>query len=234
MAERDWLDWQDDKKDRETSPLTDDQKAAFAVAERTTEPVAIVPKRKTNIGDKKRTKHGRWERKPLDGLTIDKSNILRHVVGLRFSGEALREAFESAAKKYDIIPNTVEKYYYRHPEAIILAEEEHLTNAIREYHTNLWAVRTMMSEAGPAAVKCILEVMKARKSSPNVKLKAAQAIIKMIDVDGSANANPNESIAKESLKLVRDVINKREEESDSYVIEVTDVETVEEGNECDN
>jgi hypothetical protein len=125
----------------------------------------------------------------------------------------------------------VEKYYYRNKAAVTLVEEEHLTNAIKEYHTNLWAVRTMMSEAGPKAVKTIVAVMDSTKSSPNVKLKAAQAILKMMDVDGSANANPNESIAKESLRLVRDVMNKREEEQESHVIEA---EVLVEGNDCDN
>lgn len=230
----DWDDYITDVEDQESGVLTPEVEAAFALAERVTEPVEIVPRRESNVGDKRRIRHGKWSREPLDGCTIERSNMLRDIVALRFGGNALREAFKKVAENNDIIPNTVEKYYYRNPEAIKLAEEEHLTSAIAEYHTNLWAVRTMMSEAGPQAIKTIIEVMKSRKSSPNVKLKAAQAILKMMDVDGSANANPNESIAKESLRLVRDVMNKRSEgQTNSVIVEATDAE-FEEGNERDN
>jgi hypothetical protein len=49
------------------------------------------------------------------------------------SGSTLREAFKKTALIYDVIPNTVEKYYYKHKDAVILAEEEHLKSNSREY-----------------------------------------------------------------------------------------------------
>jgi len=214
---RDDNDWQvmlndekSRKQDKECAVVTPEVEAAFEVGDRVTAQETKLSKR--------RTMHNSWDRVPIDGCNIEMSNVLRDVVALHFGGNALREAFKKVAGDRDIIPNTVEKYYYRNKDAVTLVEEEHLTRTIKEYHKNLWAVRSMMSEAGPKAIKVIIGVMNNRDSSPNVKLKAAQTILKMMDIDGSASGNSNESVAKESLRLVRDVISNREKGQDTYVL----------------
>lgn len=226
-------DWQvmiNDKKSREQDAacgvVTPEVEAAFEVGDRVTAPETALTKR--------RTMHNSWERTPLDSCTIEMSNVLRDVVALHFGGNALREAFKKVAGDRDIIPNTVEKYYYRNKAAVTLAEEEHLTRTIKEYHKNLWAVRSMMSEAGPKAIKVIINVMNNKQSSPNVKLKAAQTILKMMDIDGSASGNSNESVATESLRLVRDIMNNKEKGQDSTVLEATDVKVLDEEDESED
>ena len=92
----------------------------------------------------------------------------------------------------------------------------------------------MMSEAGPKAIKVIIKVMNSKESSPNVKLKAAQTILKMMDIDGSASgSNSNESVATESLRLVRDVISNREKGQVQHVLEAK-AEVLDEENESED
>lgn len=232
MADNDWQVMLGDKvtktQDKNCPTVTPEVEEAFKVGDRVTAPET--PAALT----KRRVRHNSWDRPPLDGCTVEMSNVLRDVVALRFGGNALREAFKKVAGDREIIPNTVEKYYYRNKTAVTLAEEEHLTSTIKEYHTNLWAVRSMMSEAGPKAIKVIIGVMNNRDSSPNVKLKAAQTILKMMDIDGSASGNSNESVARESLRLVRDVMNNKEKGQDSTVIEATDVKVLDEEDESED
>lgn len=210
--------------------LTDEQKGAFATADRMTKAEKPVVRKKGNTGPKRRAKHNSLTRPPFEGCTELRSNLLRDIVSLHMSGSTLREAFKKTAVIHDVIPNTVEKYYYKHKDAVILAEEEHLKNNAREYNHNLVEIKTMMSEGGPRAMATIFEVMDDIRTTPSTKLKAAQAVLKMMNVDGSATANPKPVQKSESLVLVGQVINQREDQ-DSYVI---DAEILEEGNECDN
>jgi hypothetical protein len=220
------VDWDKYRNRLKDEPLTEEQKAAFATAARVTKPEKAIVKRKNKAGDKRRARHNSLSREPFPGCTENRSNMLRDVVSLHFSGSTLREAFTKAAKMYEVIPNTVEKYYYKHKDAVLLAEEEHLKTASREYHHNLVEVKTMMSEAGPRALQTIIEVMDGVKSSPSVKLKAAQSILKMMNVDGSATANPKPAAKNESLVLVGQVINNKGDQ-ESHVIEADDVEVLE-------
>jgi hypothetical protein len=225
----DWKDYAVNPT-HDLTKLTKEQEDAFAVAERVTKPEKAIVKRKSNIGDKRRARHNTLNRTPLDGCTELRSNMLRDIVSLHMSGSTLREAFKKTALIYDVIPNTVEKYYYKHKDAVILAEEEHLKSNSREYHHNLVEVKTMMSEAGPRAVETIIEVMDGLHTTPSTKLKAAQALLKMMNVDGSATANPKPVEKNESLVLVGQIVNQKGDQ-ESHVI---DAEFLEEGNECDN
>ena len=172
--------------------------------------------------------NGLREREPINGLSVHKSNLLRHVVGLRYSGYSFREAFEDAAESYEIKPHTVENYYYQHREAVDIVEQEHLENALKSYHNHLWAIRSMMSDAGPRAVRTLIEVMDDKKSSPNIRLKASAYILKMINVDGSAGGTgPSEHAAIEGLKLIRDLRTEIKDEKDSHIVDMEDAEDAE-------
>jgi hypothetical protein len=219
---RDSLPAEDEADVPEVKP--EDVEKAYETADRIEKEGTALAKRKYEKGDKRRKMHATWSRKPLDGCSVERSDLLRHIVALRFAGKALKEACEDAANTYEIKPHTAENYYYKHPDAVTLAEEEHLSNAIKEYQINLWTVRTMMSEAGPKAIETIINIMNARKSSPSVKLKAAQTVLKMMDVDGSASGKSGTEVASESLKLVRKIIESREREQEGHVIEADDVE----------
>jgi hypothetical protein len=63
-------------------------------------------------------------------------------------------------------------------------------------------------------------------TSPATRLKAAQAVLKMMNVDGSATANPKPAAKNESLVLVGQVINQKGDQ-ESHVIEAEDVEVLE-------
>jgi YesN/AraC family two-component response regulator len=220
------VDWQKYKDRLKDEPLTEEQEAAFAVAARVTKPEKAIEKRKNKAGDKRRARHNSLKRVTLPGCTEERSNLLRDIVSLHFSGSTLREAFTKVAKMYEIIPNTAEKYYYKHKEAIIRAEEDHLRAISKEYQHNLLEVKTMMSEAGPRALETIVEVMDSVSTSPATRLKAAQAVLKMMNVDGSATANPKPAAKNESLVLVGQVINQKGDQ-ESHVIEAEDVEVLE-------
>jgi hypothetical protein len=171
--------------------------------------------------------NGLRDREPINGISVEKSNMLRHIVGLRYSGCSYREAFEDASETYEIKPHSVENYYYKHQREVDIVEQEHLEYALKSYHNHLWAIRSMMSDAGPRAVRTLIGVMDDKKSSPNIKLKAAAYILKMVNADGSASSNPSEHAAVEGLKLIRDLREGIKEEKESHIIDVVKFEDAE-------
>jgi hypothetical protein len=227
----DWLDFRDHYADRQAGLVTKELVDALDTAESLTKPVKPEPTNKRIMVKKRSLQIGAWEREPFEGYSEKHSNVARHVVGLKYSGEALREAFQNASEKYDLAANTIENLYYTKRRLFELAEQEHVENALRDYHSNLWICRTMLSEAGPRAIDTLLEVMDNRKSSPNVKAKTAIAVLKMLDIDGSSNANPTERAAVESLKLIRDMRKDITKEQESHIVEAEDAEILDEEDE---
>jgi hypothetical protein len=171
--------------------------------------------------------NGLRDREPINGISVDRSNMLRHIVGLRYSGYSYREAFQDASVKYEIKPHSVENYYYNHSKEVDLVEQEHLEYALKSYHNHLWAIRSMMSDAGPRAVRTLIGVMDDKKSSPNIRLKAAAYILKMVNADGSASSNPSEHAAVESLKLIKDMREGIQEEKESHIIDAVQADDAE-------
>ena len=206
-----------------------DEDIAHEVADRVTKTVAIEPKRETNLGDKRRAVSGKEVRPPLNGCTQMHSDVIRHVVGLKYAGYTKREAYRSASDKYDMKQDSVASLLVRKQEATELADYEHLERCLQSYNSNLWLVRTALSEAGPRAVKTLLEVMDDHKSTPATRMKAAVAILKMTDVDGSANANPSEKTAIEHLKLIKEMRESLKKENAGHIVDAEDAEVIEEG-----
>lgn len=219
---RDW-EWHQDKRRGLVPPEVAE---AMNTVERTTSTYTEQQKN-TLVPVSHKPKNGSRERAPFEGITAEKSDMMRHIVGLRYSGCSLREAFEDAAQTYELKPHTVETYWYRRPDIVSVAEAEHLESTLQSYHKNLWSIRTMMSDAGPRAVETLISVMDDPKSSPNIRLKAAAYILKMINVDNSASSSPTEVAAMESLKLIKDMRTDIEDNKESHIVDAEDAEDAE-------
>ena len=219
---RDW-EWHADKR---TGLVTPEVGEAFEIAQRTTTTYTDLQKN-TIVPVSHKPKNGSRDRAPFEGISIEKSVMMRHIVGLSYAGGSLREAFEDAANKFEMKPTTVEAYWYRRPDIVSLAEAEHLESTLQTYHKNLWSIRTMMSDAGPRAVETLCGVMDDPKSSPNIRLKAAAYILKMVNVDNSAGTSPTEVAAVESLRLIKDMRTDIAENRESHIIDADDAEFVE-------
>jgi hypothetical protein len=217
-------DWKNYKGRGDTRSDAD---IAHEVAARVTKTVAVEPeKRTTPAGDKRKPVRGKTAHPPLNGCKLEQSDVIRHVIGMKYSGYTQVEAFASAGKEYDMTPSAVRSLVVRKQQATEIADSEHLERCLKAYHSNLWMVRTALSEAGPRAVRTLLEVMDSKDSSEATRMKAAVAVLKMIDVDGSSNANPSEKIASESLKLIKTIRTDIEQEKESHVVDCEDAEVV--------
>ncbi len=212
-----WEDYNDGKHDPE---LTPEVKVALEVAEKNTSGRSIQVRNEFSYGS--------HLRKPLDGITLHKSNIIRHIIALKFGGYPLHEAFDDAAVKFEILPNTIEKYFYHHADAVKLAKAEHLEFALEDFHSNLISGNAMLSESVPLAVRTLTEVMQDSKASANVKAKTAIAVLKMSGVGAPKNSTPPEDAALESLKLIKDMRSDFNKEKDSHIIDAEDAEVVRE------
>ena len=220
---RDW-EWHQDKRRGLVPPAVEE---AMNTVERTTTTYTEQQKN-TLVPVSHKRKNGSRDRAPFEGISAEKSDMMRHVVGLRYAGKSLGEAFEDAGNTFDLKPHTVQTYWYRRPDIVSMAEAEHLESTLQSYHKNLWTIRTMMSDAGPRAVETLIGVMDDVKSSPNIRLKAAAYILKMINVDNSAGTSPTEVAAVESLKLIKDMRSDIADNVKSTIIEAEDAEFVEE------
>lgn len=212
-----WDDYNDDKKDPKPTP---EVKEALEVAEKNTSGRSIQVRNDFSYGSRLR--------KPLDGITLHKSNIIRHIVALKFGGYALHEAFDDAGTKFKILPNTIEKYFYHHADAVKLAKAEHLEFALEDFHSNLISGNAMLSESVPLAVRTLAEVMQDSSASANVKAKTAIAVLKMSGVGAPKNSTPPEEAALESLKLIKDMRSDFNKERESHIIPADSVEVVKE------
>jgi len=215
----------EDKADERLGLHTPEYKEALETASQTTNTSMV--KRGPAPPGRGKMNNGLRSREPINGLSVDRSNMLRHIVGLRYSGCSYREAFQDASVKYEIKPHSVENYYYNHAKEVDLVEQEHLEYSLKSYHNHLWAIRSMMSDAGPRAVRTLIGVMDDKKSSPNIRLKAAAYILKMVNADGSASSNPSEHAAVESLKLIKDLREGIQEEKESHIVEAIQADDAE-------
>lgn len=232
-ARQDWLKWNEFQKWQSElrKAAEDGNEDALKIAEQVCEPRDLIPIKqdyRKKHASRRRIAHTTWHRKPINGYSQRHSDIARHVMGLKYAGEAMKEAFESAAGKYEMEPHSVETLYYRKTELFNLAEMELLESAMKEYHQNLWICRTALSQAGPIAVDTLTEILKNKDASDSVKSKSAIAVLKMLDVDGSANANPSEKIVLESLKVVKQSMQNIQKGAESHIIDAEDAEIVEE------
>jgi len=236
----DWDKFRQDLKDKESGVLTPDVVEAFefaggdSIVEETSDFVPDpITKKIARNKLVRRSEHNTWNREPLDGYSLEHSNIARGVIGLKYSNYALREAFEVMAERHNIKPHTVENLYYKKRKLFELAEIEHVGNAIKEYNFNKAVCSTMLSQIGPRMVEVLADVADNPDSTQNVRLKAAIAALKLLGVDEANNGSldgKSPAVVSEALRSVSR-IKEGIDGGDSHVI---DAEVVQEENDCEN
>ena len=199
---------------------------AHEVAEKLTEPDVERPVKLTRSGGKRR-EYGSSNMEPLEGCSAEESDLIRHLIGLSFAGYTQREAFEKA----DINPNTATSLMRRRVDAVEQAKQEMLARCMNEYQANLWILRSALSEMGFRAVRTLGAVMDDPAATGHTKMKAATAILKLVNVDGGVSKNENNSPASflVTLKDARTGI-----ESDAvHIVDAEDAEVIDESEaEC--
>ena len=178
------------------------------------------------------TSFGSCNRPAFKSCSQRQSDVIRHVTALKFLGYTLREAFEDAARKFEIKPRSVENYWYQNPDGIKEADAEHLAAVLEKYHINMVRVTNMLSDAAPLAVETLKNVMKAKKASPNVKAGAARDIIKLARIEEAKPISQTENPAVEALRIARDITAIKE--GNSHIVEAEDAEVVEDDEESGN
>ena len=163
----------------------------------------------------RRIEYSKRDREPLDGCTKRQSEVLRSVVGLKYAGKTLKEAFEITAKDLGVTPSTIENTWYKHPDGIDAATAEHLEMCLREYNTKMWIFRDALYDAVPHAVRKLAELAVDENASPSIQHKSAVAILRFANVNNAAAASAEEETAKASLKLLQS----RTKERTSHIVD---------------
>jgi hypothetical protein len=174
----------------------------------------------------RRIEYSQKDRVPLEGHTKRQSEILRSVVGLKYSGKTLKEAFDIVAKDLEISSSTVENVWYKHPGGIDAATAEHLEMCLREYNTKMWIFRDALYDAVPRAIRVLDDLVTAPDASNSIKHKSAVAILRFANVNDARAASTEEETAKASLKLLMS----KTKETSSHIVDAE----FEEDNESEN
>ena len=212
-----WESYQRDK-----SAVEDAIKAAAPVLA----PIPTEKQKLFNTG-RKRKEYGSSNRPPYDGCTAEESDQIRHFVSLKFAGYTLGEA----AEEVGIAKTGISGWQTRHQDAINLAEHECMERCLRAYQANLWIVRTGLSEIGPRAVKTLAEVMDNKKVAPGIRVKCAETVLKLMDVDHSATGGATEGFSREFANLLKDA---RREIGNNRIVDAEDAEVVDADDEDGN
>lgn len=204
------------------------QKIAKEAADEATKQAApcIKPIPADKIMKKTRKEYGKSDRPPFAGCTAEESDEIRELVALKFAGYTLSECAEEIGKS----PSNIVRWSAVKQDAINLAEHEHMERYLRAYQTNIWMIRTGLSEIGPRAIRVLSEIMMDKKASPNVRVQCATTVLKLMDVDHSATGGTNESLAKEFVSFLKDA---RKEINSEKIIEAEEAEVIEDGNSRD-
>ena len=207
---------------RDSYEIPSDKEVEYAheVAEKLTEPEEEKEIRLVR-GGRKRQEYGSSNLPLLTGCTKDESDLIRQLIGLKYSGYTQREAFEKAG----INPNTGTTIMRRCDDAVQEATQEHLARCGRQYQANLWMLKSALSEMGSRAVRTLGAVMDDAKASGHVRMKAAVSILKLINIDGGAATGDPDGMPAEFLITLKD--NRTGIESDSvYIVDADGVEVL--------
>jgi hypothetical protein len=178
------------------------------------------PPKLVNSGPKRRKEYGSSNRPPFEGCTKEESDQIRDIVALRFAGKTLSECSEQVG----VTPSYIVTWMTRHQDAFNIAEQQHLERCLRAMETNLWIIRTGLSEVGPRAVQTLAEIMTDKKATPGVRKDCAVQVLKLLDVDHSVTGGKVESLSKEFAKALRDA---RTEVKSDNIIEAEEAEVIE-------
>lgn len=173
----------------------------------------------------KRHEYGKTNLPPFEGLNEENSEKIRIAVGAIFSGYSQKKACELSG----IPPNNYVNFQRSHLQAFEAAEKEIVERSYTRYHQNLWIIRTALTEAGPRAVRTIIDLMDNPKIAPGVRVKAAMGLLKMANVTGEA-ASGSEELKFELAETIRDA---RKEVKSESILEAEDAEVIEDGDDRD-
>lgn len=168
---------------------------------------------------KKRKEYGKSDRPPFKGCTPEESDKIRELVALKFAGYTITECAEEIGAS----PGNIVRWTTAKQDAINLAEHEHMERCLRAYQTNVWMIRTGLSEIGPRAIRVLSEIMMDKKVAPGVRVTCATTVLKLMDVDHSATGGGNESLAKEFVSFLKDA---RKEINSEKIIEAEEAEVI--------
>lgn len=203
-----------------------EKKKALAVAEEITKRLPEKAEPSITKQGKKRGNYGKSNREPFPGTSIEDSDKMRKIVGMRFNGFTLAETFEEVG----INPSSGPGWIATRQDAYNMAEHELMELALRGYQSNLWIMRTALSELGPRAVRTLAEIMDDKRESGNTRLKAATAVLKMVDVDHSATGGAQETLAKELADGIKGAL---ADIRSGKIVDAEDAEVIENGNDGD-
>lgn len=132
--------------------------------------------RKRHPGDK------RYKLPLLKGVTAPMSKKIRAAVALRYSG----------FNNYSIerMLGFSNKYLYKtelaHPDAFEEARQDIMRETLSEYYGNLLVIRGALTRSGHRAVKTLCDVMDDKTAAAGTRAKAAETILKLINIEGSS------------------------------------------------
>lgn len=170
---------------------------------------------------------GRSNMPPFDGVSQTTSDRIRKAAALKLAGYSNN----AIADELEISASAATELRTKHPKAFDQATKEITEQAQLKYYQNLWIVRTAISEAGPRAVRTLCDVMDSTKATPAHRLKAADIILKLLDVDFSVS-NGKEELKEEIAQTIREA---RVLATPSTIIEAEDAEVIQdEGNRTVN
>ena len=207
---------------RDNYEIPSDKEVEYAheVAEKLTEPEEEKEIRLVK-GGRKRQDYGSSKLPLLTGCTKAESELIRILVGHKFSGYTQIDAFELEK----VNPSATRSMIDRRDGAWQEAIQDHLSRCIREYQNNLWMLKSALSEMGSRAVRTLGAVMDDPKASGHVRMKAAVSILKLINIDGGASNGKDSDMPSEFLITLKD--NRTGIESDSvYIVDADGVEVL--------
>jgi hypothetical protein len=199
-------------------PTAEEIAQAELTAEKLTQPEEKKEIRLVRGGRKKEKGYGVTNLPPLIGCTKDQSDLIRHLIGLKFAGYTQTRAFELA----DVTAGRAVALMQNHDDAFDEATYELLDRCKKSYLSNLLMLRSALSEQGPQAVRVLGAVMNDKKASAAARVNAAKIVLKMVNVDGSVG-NTGEGDSKDYLTVLKDYRAKIESSS---VIDAEDVEVL--------
>jgi hypothetical protein len=200
------------------NPTAEEIAQAELTAEKLTQPEEKKEIRLVRGGRKKEKGYGVTNLPPLIGCTKDQSDLIRHLIGLKFAGYTQTRAFELA----DVTAGRAVALMQNHDDAFDEATYELLDRCKKSYLSNLLMLRSALSEQGPQAVRVLGAVMNDKKASAAARVNAAKIVLKMVNVDGSVG-NTGEGDSKDYLTVLKDYRAKIESSS---VIDAEDVEVL--------
>jgi len=181
--------------------------------------------RSCHQGRKRHPGFGRTELAPLPDCKRNSSDKIRKIVALRYSGYS----DSRIQKTLGLSDRYIRQIEVLHPKAFEIAKQELIKNAVAEYEANVAFCRAALSEIGLRAVKTLSTVMEDTSAKQNVRLRAAETVMKLL-----VGSTPREkNIAEGVIDKMGDFVQKVAQSSrqnPSYIHNIEDAEVVEEDN----